>query len=503
MSFPEAFYSYLALMIIGDDHRGQYENKEPFLKNIRDVFEYRNATEIYSFLANFEWFPSVANEGANFSSGRRWAVEEFLYRLSKEQIKEIILKLKDDISLYEYNPLFNEIDYTSPKVKDVKKCKSECDKLLKRFFKDEKEIIGKGAFAEVYRASNNLAFKKIISKKMEEVSRFKREFKLMYDHKDIEGVLKVFEFYEEENQFSMELAQFNLRDFLENQNININQKIKLIYKLIDIINELHRREIIHRDLHPGNILFVNNEMRIADFGFAKKLDEVHSHKTMHTAAIGVHAFTSPEQQRNLKNATKKSDIFAIGKIINYILTDDPNNTRHDLGSICSKATANDPESRFNDCFEMKTSIQGIEKFVKNNEVKKYYEIEMKSDDYTRVKNVISNLSGRDICRFLLGRLTSPETIVDSFSSDISLETSIIDKICDYYQEICGRRYENYDIFGDFAFLCLETNINYANMTKLASVLNYIAYSVGRFRAQGQIKDVINKGIDPTIEEILV
>ncbi|WP_176533028.1 protein kinase domain-containing protein [Priestia megaterium] len=503
MSLPSEFYPYLALMIIGDDHREQYENKEPFLRRIRHVFEYRSGTEIYSFLADFEWFISVANEDANFSSGRRWAVEEFLHRLSNEQIKQIILKLKDDSNLYEYDPLFDEIDYSSPKVKDVKKCKNECDKLLKRFFKDGKKRIGEGAFAEVYQTSSNLAFKKVISNKKDEVSRFKREFKLMYDNRDIKGVLKVFEFFEGENQFSMELAQSNLRDFLTQQSLNVKQKIKLIYKLIDIIDELHKREIIHRDLHPGNILFVNNKMKVADFGFAKKLDEVHSHKTMQTAAIGVYAFTSPEQQLNLKNATKKSDIFAIGKIINYVFTEDPNNSNHDLGSICSRATANDPESRFDECLEMKKSIQDIENFVNNKEIKKYYEVEMKSDDYIRVKNIISNLSGKDICRFLLERLTSPETIIHSLSSNINLETSVIDKVCASYQEVCGRKYENYDVFGDFAFLCIKTNIDYANMVKLASVLNYVAYSVGRFRAQRQIQEMINKGIDPTIEELLV
>jgi len=503
MSLPSEFYSYLALMIIGDDHREQYGNKEPFLRRIRHAFEYRSGTEIYSFLADFEWFISIANEDANFSSGRRWAVEEFLHRLSNEQIKEIILELKEDSNLYEYDPLFNEIDYSSPKVKDVEKCKNECDKLLKRFFKDGKKRIGEGAFAEVYQTSSNLAFKKVISNKKDEVSRFKREFKLMYDNRDIEGVLKVFEFFEEENQFSMELAQSNLRDFLKQQSLNVKQKIKLIYKLIGIIDELHKREVIHRDLHPGNILFVNNKMKVADFGFAKKLDEVHSHKTMQTAAVGVYAFTSPEQQLNLKNATKKSDLFSIGKIINYVFTGDPNNGNHDLGSICSRATEYDPERRFDNCSEMKEAIKTIENFVKNNEVKEYYRMEITSGDYLRVKNVIRNLSGKEICRFLLERLTNPKTLFQSVSSDIKLETFIVDEICDSYQEVCGRKYENYDIFGDFAFLCIEENVNYANMRKLAGVLNYVASSVGRFRAQRQIQDLINKGVDPTIEELLV
>jgi len=37
------------------------------------------------------------------------------------------------------------------------------------------------------------------------------------------------------------------------------------------MKELHKRNIIHRDLKLANILVNNNECKIGDFGFAKHL----------------------------------------------------------------------------------------------------------------------------------------------------------------------------------------------------------------------------------------
>jgi serine/threonine protein kinase len=59
---------------------------------------------------------------------------------------------------------------------------------------------------------------------------------------------------------------------------------------------LHGRNIAHRDLKPANILLTTSgEVKLADFGFAKVLDSVHSGGDALTqTALGTPEFCAPE-----------------------------------------------------------------------------------------------------------------------------------------------------------------------------------------------------------------
>jgi serine/threonine protein kinase len=39
---------------------------------------------------------------------------------------------------------------------------------------------------------------------------------------------------------------------------------------------LAKKNIVHRDLKPANILLKNGQLKIADFGFAKEIKDMHS-----------------------------------------------------------------------------------------------------------------------------------------------------------------------------------------------------------------------------------
>jgi serine/threonine protein kinase len=74
--------------------------------------------------------------------------------------------------------------------------------------------------------------------------------------------------------------------------------------------------IIHRDLKPENILIHNNNLKIADFGFAKSL---HNFKNqMLTSAVGTPLYMSPQILRE-EQYSSKSDVWSIGLILFEIL----------------------------------------------------------------------------------------------------------------------------------------------------------------------------------------
>jgi len=56
--------------------------------------------------------------------------------------------------------------------------------------------------------------------------------------------------------------------------------------------------IMHRDIKPANILFHNGELKIADFGFAKIVDEAEKDtKSLHTI-LGTPLYMNPQSLNN-------------------------------------------------------------------------------------------------------------------------------------------------------------------------------------------------------------
>ena len=79
-------------------------------------------------------------------------------------------------------------------------------------------------------------------------------------------------------------------------------------------------------------------IKIADFGLGKDLNVFTSHQTMHTNAVGQFYYCAPEQFMMLKDGDKRSDVYSLGRVINFIMTGDPRNSHHIYRNIAEKAT---------------------------------------------------------------------------------------------------------------------------------------------------------------------
>jgi serine/threonine-protein kinase len=79
----------------------------------------------------------------------------------------------------------------------------------------------------------------------------------------------------------------------------------------------HSRGVLHRDLSPSNVLLSTaGEVKIADFGIAKPLDDDHSTQK---GPVGKWAYMAPEQARG-ERLDRRADIFALGVILHELLT---------------------------------------------------------------------------------------------------------------------------------------------------------------------------------------
>ncbi|CAI2185193.1 18020_t:CDS:2, partial [Funneliformis geosporum] len=112
-----------------------------------------------------------------------------------------------------------------------------------------------------------------------------------------------------------------LNDYL-NQHFNELQwddKFGLALQLASAVSCLHDFDIVHCDLHAGNVLIHQKKIKLADFGLSKKIDDASS-----TSIDGIIPYVDPKafnHQHTINNPkknyklNKKSDIYSIGVLM--------------------------------------------------------------------------------------------------------------------------------------------------------------------------------------------
>ncbi|MGF6376148.1 serine/threonine protein kinase [Clostridiales Family XIII bacterium PM5-7] len=149
----------------------------------------------------------------------------------------------------------------------------------------------------------------------------------------------------------------NLQDFLDEKKFSEEEVKSIIFRLCDILQPLHNHvpEIIHRDIKPSNLMLDSiGQLYLIDFDAAKVFDPK---KKRDTVLMGTAEYAAPEQYGFSQSSTK-TDIYAIGILINELLTGKlPVNELYSgpLQAVIQKCTAIDPEKRFNSVIELRNS----------------------------------------------------------------------------------------------------------------------------------------------------
>lgn len=238
--------------------------------------------------------------------------------------------------------------------------------LIKR---DKKwSMIGEGSFAIIFKHNEcNICIKRLKDNHLLDnkvVNRFKEEFRIMNSLKKFEGILQVYSFNIDEVYYTMELADENLYYHIINNKHPIKYKLKIIKEILTIIMNLHNNKIIHRDLSPENILLKNGKVKICDFGISKDLKSIVLSNTQRTEASQHYEYIDPVALSRLKFCNYESDIYSIGKLMNFIMTKNPFNQKHILESIVEIATSENLNVRYKSIDNIISDLINIYKFDK-------------------------------------------------------------------------------------------------------------------------------------------
>lgn len=130
----------------------------------------------------------------------------------------------------------------------------------------------------------------------------------------------------------------------------------VISSLCDALSFLHAHKIIHKDIKPENVMIDNNgNVKLIDFDAAR----IHKgYQSRDTNFIGTVGYAAPEQY-GLNQTDNRTDIYALGVLMNVMLTGQPPETKlynGKLRKIIEKCTQTIPDNRFQSVLELKKSL---------------------------------------------------------------------------------------------------------------------------------------------------
>jgi len=114
----------------------------------------------------------------------------------------------------------------------------------------------------------------------------------------------------------------SLSDILEDGALPVMRAINLTYQCAAALGYAHSRQVVHRDIKPGNLMVAKllgrDHIKVLDFGIAL-LQEDESHSTQPGTILGTPEYLSPEQCRG-GEVTSFSDQYSLGHVFYEMLT---------------------------------------------------------------------------------------------------------------------------------------------------------------------------------------
>jgi eukaryotic-like serine/threonine-protein kinase len=193
--------------------------------------------------------------------------------------------------------------------------------------------IGAGGAATVYRGTDRQLHRDVAVKLLNDVAarsadpggreRFLREARTgaavhhhnlvdIYDAGEDNGVLYLV----------MELVQGSSLATLiaDRAPLPVDEAVGIATEILGGLSALHATGTIHRDVKPANVLVdETGEVRLTDFGIAKRLDEIEGALTSDDTVIGTPSYIAPEQAAG-SGLSAATDVYAVGLVLYEMLT---------------------------------------------------------------------------------------------------------------------------------------------------------------------------------------
>ncbi len=313
--------------------------------------------------------------------------------------------------------------------------------------------------------------------------RIRYEFENMRKLSECPYILKVFDYDETTHSYLMEKADMNLAVYLENEkDLSFEKRLKIMMDVLKGMSFAHQNSIIHRDLHLGNILKIGNDFVVCDFGLSKDTSIERSMKTSYTQKNN-HIFVDPSVLTDFTSADKKTDIYSLGKMMDYIFSYNLIYQDHMFKTIVERCICRDKSLRYDSIehiiIDMETTIkQNEEKENKQNLVNNILnnKYEPTVQDY-----IMELISSQKLCTFIVKyKLSTFWKLILQF--EIVYQIKILNFIYGNFVESTGYGgWSNYDIYAQIAY----NMIIHTEDTTVKSTAKSILDECTKYRYQAQ------------------
>ena len=213
------------------------------------------------------------------------------------------------------------------------------------------EEIGHGGMGVVYKArqftpERLVALKVIRSGQLateEDVRLFRQEADeaARLDHPNVVPVYEVGE-HDGLHFFTMRLVEGgSLNQCLDRYRNDYKAAARLTATAARAVHYAHQRQLLHRDLKPGNILLdAGGQPHVADFGLAKRLGE--GGEASQSVGVGTPEYMAPEQARGDTRLTTAADVYALGGVLYALLAGRPPFREASTWSTMQKVLTDEP-----------------------------------------------------------------------------------------------------------------------------------------------------------------
>src|SRR5207245_1044924 len=136
----------------------------------------------------------------------------------------------------------------------------------------------------------------------------------------------------------------SLRERLSREKqLALGDAVRITGEIASALDHAHRRNVLHRDVKPENILLQEGHAVVADFGIARAILTAGGDTLTATGlTVGTPAYMSPEQAAGERQLDGRSDLYSLGCVLYEMLAGQPPFTGPTVESVLHQHLTADP-----------------------------------------------------------------------------------------------------------------------------------------------------------------
>jgi len=188
--------------------------------------------------------------------------------------------------------------------------------ILSKIYESDNSVVYRGILNE----DNQPVILKVLKENYptpEELTRYRQEYEITRRF-NLDGVINAYSLFKHQNTLVMCLEDFggdSLKVWLAERQFTPEELLTLAIQTTEILAQIHRQNIIHKDINPSNIVWnsTTGQLKIIDFGIATQLSRETPTLKNPNVLEGTLAYLSPEQTGRMNRALDyRTDFYSLG-----------------------------------------------------------------------------------------------------------------------------------------------------------------------------------------------